>query len=66
MIPESDLDLTTYLNELLKTNKPDQQSNTFWFPTPKNPGRTEDHTPLQTRIVKKLRELQERETEPKR
>ena len=35
MLPEGDLDVTTYMNEFLKTNKPHQQNNTFWFPTPK-------------------------------
>ena len=35
MIPEGDPDLVTYLTELLRTNKPDQQNNIFWFPTPK-------------------------------
>ena len=38
MIPEGDRDLTTYLSELLRTNKPDQQNKIFWFPKPKNPG----------------------------
>ena len=61
MIPKGDPDLVTYLTELLRTNKPDQQNNTFWFPTPKNPGNTEDHTPIQTRILTELRELQRRE-----
>ena len=61
MIPEGDPDLITYLTELLKTNKPDQQTNTFWFPTPENPGNTEEHTPIQTRILKELRELQQKE-----
>ena len=61
IIPEGDPDLTPFLNELLRTNKPEQHSNTFWFPTPKNPGKLEDHTPLQTRILKELRELQEKE-----
>ena len=32
MIPQSDPDLTAYLSELLRTNKPEQQDNTFWFP----------------------------------
>ena len=36
VIPHSDLDLTVYLNELLRTNKPDQRNNTFWFPKPAN------------------------------
>ena len=40
MIPEGDPDLITYLMELLRTKKPDQQTNTFRFPTPENPGNT--------------------------
>ena len=48
MIPQGDPDLTAYLNELLKTNKPEQQNNTFWFPTSENPGKPEDHAPIQT------------------
>ena len=61
MIPEGDPDLIVYLTELLRTNKPDQQNNTFWFPTLGNPGNTDDHTPIQTRILKELRELQRKE-----
>ena len=60
MIPEGDPDLTTYLGELLRTNKPEQRINTFWLPTSENPGKTEDHTPIQTRILQDLRELQEK------
>ena len=61
MIPEGDPDVPFYLSELPKTNKPEQQNNNFGFPTPKNRGKTEDHTPIQTRIFKELRELQEKE-----
>ena len=61
MIPEGDPDLVTYLTELLRTNKPDQQNKTFWFPTSEDPGNTEDHTPIQTRILTEFRELQRRE-----
>ena len=61
MIPEGDPDPTTSLPELLKTNQLEQQSNTFWFPTPENTGKTEDHTPIQTRILKELRELRKEE-----
>ena len=57
MIPQGDPDLTAYLNELLRTNKPEQQNDTFWFPTPENPGKPEDHTPIQTRILKELNDL---------
>ena len=61
MIPQCDPDLITYLTERLRTNKPDQQTNTFWFPTPESPGKTEEHTPIQTGILKELRELQQKE-----
>ena len=61
MIPQSDPDLTAYLNELPRTSKPEQQDNTFWFPTPENPGKPEDHTPIQTRILKELNELKDKE-----
>ena len=44
MIPEGDPDLITYLTELLRTNKPDQQNNTL----PEDPCNIEDQTPIQT------------------
>ena len=61
MIQQDDPDLTAYLNELLRTNKPEQQENTFWFPTSENPGKPEDHTPIQTRILNELNELKDKE-----
>ena len=58
MISEGHPDLTTtYLSKLLETNKPEQQNNTFWFPTPENADKDEDHTPIQKRILIELREL---------
>ena len=42
LIQQGDSDLTNNLNGLLKTNKPEQQSITLWFPTLKTPGKTED------------------------
>ena len=61
MIPQGDLDPAAYLNELLRTNKPEQQKNTFWLPTPENPGKLEDHSPIQTRILEELIELKNKE-----
>ena len=61
MIPEGDPDLTTYLSEILRTIKTEQEHNAFWFPTPENFDKTEDLTPIHTRIVRELRELQEKE-----
>ena len=61
MIPQGDPDLTAYPNELLRTNKPEQQDITLWFPTPVSPGTHEDHTPIQTRIIRELNELKDNE-----
>ena len=61
MTPQGDLDLTAYLKELLRTNKPEQQNDTFWFPTPENPGKPEDHTPIQTRTLRELKEIKDKE-----
>ena len=61
MIPQGDLDLTAYLYEVFRTNEPEQQNNTFWFPTPENPGKPEDDTPIHTRILNELDELEDNE-----
>ena len=61
MIPKCDPDVTAYLNELLRTKNPGLQNNTFWFLTPENPGKPEDHTPIQTEIMKELKELKDKE-----
>ena len=61
MIPPGCLDLTAYLIEFLGTKKPEQQNNTFWFPTPEKPGKPEDHTPKQTRTLSEWNELKDKE-----
>ena len=65
-IPEDDPDLLAFLNELLRTNKPKQQNNTFWFPTPEKSCKIEDHTPIKTQTLKELYELEKKEIKPKR
>ena len=62
VIPQGDPDLTANLNECLRTNKPEQQNNTFWFPTPENFGEPESYTPIQTRNLKEFIELKDKET----
>ena len=57
MIPQGDLYLITYLHELHETNKPDQKNNTFRSLTPGNPGKPEDHTPIQTQNLRNLVEV---------
>ena len=59
MIPDGSPDLITCLNELLRINK--QQKTTFWFLSLENPGKTEDHALIQTRILTDLPELEESE-----
>ena len=54
-------DAIYYINSLLKTSKIDELNETYWFPTPQNPGNEEEHTPIQTRILNKLRELEQLE-----
>ena len=61
MIPGGDPDLIIYVTKPLRTNKLDRQTNTFGFPTPENPGNTDNHTPIQKRILKELCELQLKE-----
>ena len=40
-----------YINTLLKTSKNDEVNETYWFPTPQNPGNEKEQTPIQTRIL---------------
>ena len=60
MIPQGDPDLTIHLNELLRTIKPELQSNTLWFPTPENTGKIEDDNPIQTRTLEEVCELKKK------
>ena len=51
-----------YVSSLIKTNRNPQNSETYWFPTPENPGNSEEHTPIQKRILRELQALQDLET----
>ena len=48
-------------NGLLNTSKTDEVNETYWFPTPQNPGSEREHMPIQTRILNELRELEQLE-----
>ena len=52
-------DAILYINELLKTSDQPSQSQNFWFPTPDNPGDPNTHTPIQSRILREIKELEE-------
>ena len=42
--------LTSHLSELLRIKNHKSRNNTFWSPPPQNPGKTENHKPIQTRL----------------
>ena len=54
-------DTHMYVNELMKSNETEQSDENLWFPTPENPGNEEEHTPIQRRILKEIRELIKKE-----
>ena len=54
-------DTHMYINELMKSNEHEQSDENLWFPTPENPGNEEEHTPIQRRILKEIRELIQKE-----
>ena len=58
---ESEKNATCYVSSLLKTNRNNDQYEQYWFPTPKNPGDQETHTPIQARIKQELSNLQNAE-----
>ena len=50
-----------YLNQLLKTKQSSDEQETYWFPTPEQPGDPETYTPIQKRIYDELMELKQLE-----
>ena len=50
-----------YASSLIKSPKTEGNSENYWFPTPEQPGDPQTHTPIQQRILKELRNLQELE-----
>ena len=54
-------DVVTYINALMQVERPENNEEKFWFPTPENPGNELEHSPIQKRILKELRELAELE-----
>ena len=51
-------DAIHYIYSLSKTSKTDEVNETYWFPTPQNPGSQKKHTPIQTRILNEKRQLE--------
>ena len=55
-------DTITYVREIMKADSDLSETDRFWFPTPENPGKGAEHTPIQNRILKEIRELEHKET----
>ena len=54
-------DTHMYVNELMKSPNDEKNNENLWFPTPENPGNEDEHTPIQKRILKEIRELIKKE-----
>ena len=50
-----------YASSLIKSTKPGDFKENYWFPTPEDPGDPQHHTPIQKRILSELINLQELE-----
>ena len=50
-----------YASSLIKSPKAEDNSENYWFPTPEQPGDPQTHTPIQQRVLRELRNLQELE-----
>ena len=61
LLNNNDDDANHYIKIILKTSKTDEVIETNWFSTPQNPGNEREHTPIQTRILNELRELEQLE-----
>ena len=61
LLNENEEDAIHYISSLLKANRNNDQHEQYWFPKPKNTGDEASYTPIQKRILRELRRLQEAE-----
>ena len=59
LLNENEEDAIYNISSLLKANRNNDQYKQYWFPTPENPGDEASHTPIQQRILRELRNLEE-------
>ena len=52
-------DAIVYINELLKSSDKTSNNQNFWFPTLNDPGDPNTHTPIQSRRLREIKELEE-------
>ena len=61
LLNENEEDAGHYISSFHKANRNNDQYEQYSFPTPENPGDEASHTPIQKRIFRELRNLQEAE-----
>ena len=61
LLHENEEDAIYFISSLLKANRNKDQYEQYWFPTSANPGDEASLTPIQQRILRELRDLQEAE-----
>ena len=59
LLNENEEDAVYYISSLRKANRNNNQYEQYWFPTPENPGDEMSHTPIQQRILREVRNLEE-------
>ena len=59
LLNENEEDVIFYNISLLKANRNKDQYEQYWFPTPKNLGDEASRMPIQQRILRELRNVQE-------
>ena len=59
LLNENEENAIYYISSLLKANRNNDQYGQYWFPNPENPGDEASHTPIQRRIFRELRNLEE-------
>ena len=64
LLNENEEDAIYYISSLLKANRNIDQYGQYWFPTPENPGDEPSRTPIQHRILRELRNLEEEKLNP--
>ena len=62
LLNENEEDAIHFVSSFLKAIRNNDQNKQYWFPTPENPGDEVSHTPIQKRILRELRNLQEAES----
>ena len=60
LLTEQD-DVVAYINALMQVKRPEDNEEKFWIPTPEIPGNEQEHSLIQQRFLKELRELAELE-----